>query len=105
LIGNHLQNTWDTKKTGSIPSSEVYNVGGGRNNTISLRELLNFLQEELKKTIRVITQDWRPSDQKYFVSDIGKITRFTGWTPKIAPFEGIRHLITWIKAHLELFME
>ncbi len=105
LISTYLEKVWDPTEKGSIPSSEVFNVGGGSNNTISLNELLHFLQEDLKKSMKVINQDWRPSDQKYFVSDIGKITQFTGWTPKITPFVGIRHLITWIKAHLELFME
>ena len=105
LIAEYLQIVWDPNSTNPIPSSEVFNVGGGGKHTISLNELINFLQEELNKSLNIIKKDWRPADQKYFVSNISKIAQFTGWTPKVSPITGIRHLIAWIKAHLELFME
>lgn len=40
--------------------------------------------------------DWRPSDQKYYVSDYGKFSRVTGWKPKNGTVEGVTKLYEWL---------
>lgn len=75
----------------------VYNIGGGPRNTISLLELLDLLEEETGKKSEVTFSDWRPSDQKVYISDITKAEKELGWEPKTGPNEGIERLIRWVK--------
>ena len=75
----------------------VYNIGGGKENTISLLEFLDILKEEFGKETQIAFSDWRPSDQKVYITDIGKIKRELSWQPTINPPEGIKRLIKWAK--------
>jgi CDP-paratose 2-epimerase len=74
---------------------QVFNVGGGPNNTLSLNELVNILNAG-PRALQVSYSDWRPGDQKVFICDIAKATRLLGWVPKISPKEGIERLSKWI---------
>jgi CDP-paratose 2-epimerase len=40
--------------------------------------------------------DWRPSDQKYYVSDSAKFQKATGWKPLTGTSEGVSALCTWL---------
>ncbi len=84
-------------------SSAVFNIGGGSNNTVSLLELLDLLEELTGKRSRVSFQDWRPSDQKVYISDLEKITRQLGWHPRVSFRQGLSRLIAWVKEQAELF--
>jgi CDP-paratose 2-epimerase len=81
----------------------VYNIGGGPNNTISLREFLVILERETGVRPQVTFADWRPSDQKVYISDISKIQKALGWRPKINPRQGIKLLLQWSKKCKSLF--
>jgi len=74
---------------------QVLNIGGGANFTLSLVELLSQLEGQLKRKIPVSSADWRPADQKVYISDIRKARDRLGWSPKVSPEEGIRRLIQW----------
>lgn len=71
---------------------QVFNIGGGADNAISVNEALKKIGNT-----KVKYADWRPSDQKYYVSDISKITKLTGWTPTISIDEGLEGLKEWVK--------
>lgn len=75
----------------------VYNTGGGAQNTLSLLELLAMLERQTGKTSQVSFCDWRPSDQKVYISNIGKIQRELGWSPKVTPEEGVAKLVEWVR--------
>ena len=81
----------------------VYNIGGGKDNTVSLLEFLNILEEELGKKPKVAFSDWRPSDQKVYISDISKIEKELNWRPKVSYREGIKKLIKWTKENTIFF--
>lgn len=81
----------------------VWNIGGGIANTTSLLEFINFLEKETGKKIKKNFSDWRPSDQKVYISDISKINKELGWKPCIFPENGYRTLITWVKENPVLF--
>ena len=68
---------------------EVFNVGGGFNNTISLLELCD------KWGLKPVFADWRPADQKVFYCDISKAKRILGWEPQIGVEEGLKDLFEW----------
>ncbi len=88
------QNTQKTK-------GKVYNIGGGAKNTMSLLELLKFL-ETLGLKPNYTFDDWRPADQKVYISDVSKAIEFS-WEPKISPEEGVKKLLEWVKENKALF--
>jgi CDP-paratose 2-epimerase len=81
---------------------KAYNIGGGPENTISLLELLNMLEEFGLKP-KYSFGDWRPADQKVYISDIRKAMEFK-WKPQISPREGVKKLLNWIEANKNLFV-
>jgi CDP-paratose 2-epimerase len=84
-------------------AGRVFNVGGGPRNTLSLRELLAVLERLLGRPIPVRYADWRPGDQKIYVSDIRQARRLLGWAPAVDPERGVRRLYAWIRSNPGLF--
>jgi CDP-paratose 2-epimerase len=84
-------------------AGQVYNIGGGHKNQMSLRELLAFLSGLLGRSIPVRYGDWRPGDQPVFVCDIAKARREFGWTPKVGVEEGVKKLYAWVMENKALF--
>jgi len=84
-------------------SGQAFNMGGGRENTISLLELINYLESKTKRKIRYSFQSWRPGDQKVYVSDINKAKRDFGWSPKVSVEDGINRLFDWVTRNRDLF--
>lgn len=91
-----LQNIEKTK-------GQVYNVGGGPDKTLSLLELLDYLEKYFAKKIDRKFTDWRPGDQQVYISDIRKAKAEFGWEPEFSPSEGLQKLISWISANESLF--
>jgi CDP-paratose 2-epimerase len=87
-----------------ISAGQVYNVGGGPKNTISIwREFGPSLERMLKRKIPVLWDDWRPGDQRIYISDIRKAKAHLGWEPKVNIQEGMQLLFTWISENRGLF--
>lgn len=86
-------------------SGRIYNVGGGPDNTLSLNELLNMLEEKLGKKIPVKHDKWRPGDQKVFVADIRKVENELGWKPETSVEDGVYKLARWVMENMEIFEE
>ena len=84
---------------------EIYNIGGGPNNTMSLLVLLNKLEELLAKKIAYSFSDWRAGDQKVYVSDISKAKNDFGWEPNISKKQGVEKLLIWVKDNKDLFKD
>lgn len=83
---------------------QVFNIGGGRKNTISIwLEFKPILEKLLGKKIETTNGDWRPGDQPVFISDIRKANKLLNWAPKVGAEEGISRLFTWVKENLDLF--
>lgn len=83
---------------------QVYNIGGGEKNTISIwYELHPLLEELFGQKISVKFSNWRPGDQKIFVSDIRKAGKDFGWKPETSVREGVKRLYVWVKENKNLF--
>jgi CDP-paratose 2-epimerase len=85
------------------PRPGTYNIGGGRENMISLLESIELISAILNKKLKIKFGVERLGDLKYFVCDIKKAKKYLGWTSKVRPREGIKRLIIWIKENRELF--
>jgi len=88
LQGRRLLSKGDIK-------GEVFNVGGGFKNTISLLELCEKWGVEKDK---LIFEDWRPSDQKVFYCDTRKAREILGWEPQVGLQKGLEELFQWTKS-------
>ncbi len=84
-------------------AGEAFNMGGGTSNTLSLLELLDYIQNARGIKIPTSFADWRPGDQKVFVCNIDKAQRLLDWTPEIRVQDGVLHLIEWVNANPQLF--
>jgi CDP-paratose 2-epimerase len=78
-------------------AGNVFNIGGGINNSSSLLELFSFLEKELDIRMAYKQLPPRESDQRVFVADIRKAKKLIGWQPLISKDEGIRKMIEWVK--------
>ena len=87
----------------SSVSGQAFNIGGGPANTLCLRDLLGFLEEELNITLTPRTGATRPGDQPVFVCDIRKADELMGWAPQIGVSDGVRNLIRWVRENRDLF--
>jgi len=82
---------------------EVFNIGGGPINTLSLLELIRLLEKLANKKIGLNYSGWRPSDQKVYISNISKAKEKLNWTPKVNPAVGVRKLVGWVQENRSLF--
>jgi CDP-paratose 2-epimerase len=74
---------------------QAFNIGGGLENSMSLLELLLFLEKRLNLKLNYTHLPWRQSDQKFFVADNSKAERLIHWTPRKSKEQGIEDTITW----------
>jgi len=79
----------------------VFCMGGGYRNVITLNGLIVMLGELLNKDIKVQYDDSRPHDQHDYVSDIMKAETLLEWEPIMKPFEGINRLTKWANRNLD----
>lgn len=81
---------------------EVFNIGGGPENTVSLIEIIRMIEEKTGQQISVSFEDWRRGDQFYYVSDTSKFTEMTGWKAEYSVEEGVNELMEWLCEHRNL---
>ena len=77
-------------------SGQAFNIGGGADNTISLLNLLQLIRETYGEAPAVRYEDWRPGDQRYYVSDTRKFEAATGWAAATDAAQGIERLAHWL---------
>ncbi len=88
----------------SVTAGQVYNIGGGPANTMSIwDEFGSLLEQLLECPIPVEYSDWRPGDQPVYISDIRKAEQQLGWYPRNSVKDGVTKLYTWVRDHMELF--
>ncbi len=78
-------------------AGEIFNIGGGMENSYSLLELFADLEAQTGHPMRYRRLPWRLGDQKVFVADVAKARRILGWSPKVHKAEGIRRMLEWTR--------
>lgn len=84
-------------------SSKVFNIGGGKQNSFSLLEIIEIIEKITGRKVKYQFDRWRPGDQKVFISDNSAIKKEINWKPKISGVDGVKKLINWIKRNPEFF--
>lgn len=82
---------------------QIFNIGGGPGNTLSILELIGYLEQKIGRPIPHSFDDRRPGDQPCYVSDISKARAILGWEPTIAKEQGLDQLLEWTREHLDEF--
>jgi CDP-paratose 2-epimerase len=100
-----LLNAYDAAiKKIDVVRGQVFNLGGGPQNTMSIwTEFGPLLEKLLGRPVPVRRGDWRPGDQKVFVADIRKAGRDLGWQPQVGVEQGVGRLFEWVKENRNLF--
>lgn len=78
-------------------SGQIYNIGGGMENSLSLLELFQMLETLTDCPLRFEHLPWRTGDQKVFVADINKAIRDFEWQPTVSKADGIQEMLEWSK--------
>lgn len=77
-------------------AGEVFNIGGGISNSLSLLELFNLLSELLEiPSLSYRVTPRRTSDQDCFIANIQKAERLLRWAPSVSSREGIMLMLQW----------
>ena len=81
-------------------AGQAFNLGGGPANAISLTRLVALLGQETGAGPAVAFHDWRPGDQRYYVSDRRRIDQALGLPPPRGWREGVADLVAWFRGAL-----
>lgn len=65
-----------------VTAGQVYNVGGGPANSVSLLEVIDEIEGVIGKKIQFQLQRSRPGDQLFYITDFEKLREHTGWVPR-----------------------
>jgi len=77
---------------------QAFNVGGGFENSLSLLELFALLEQIVSVKLTYTQLPVRESDQRVFVSDLGKAKQLLNWQPLVSAQEGVAHMVEWVSA-------
>ena len=83
-------------------SGRVFNAGGGRDISVSLRELTALCREASGNEVE-IGSDARTSavDVPLYISDNARVTDALGWRPTITPAQIIGGIVAWVRDDME----
>lgn len=82
------------------PINEVYNVGGGPSNVVSLRECTELCEKMTGNSLKIKTDpEPRWADQMLYISEISKVSQKFGWTPKRDPVEALSDIFSWVESN------
>jgi CDP-paratose 2-epimerase len=77
-------------------SGRAFNIGGGPANTASLLDVIDLIRR-LHGHCELEFYDWRPSDQRYYVSDTTRFQNATGWRPHVDVATGVTRMFEWLQ--------
>jgi CDP-paratose 2-epimerase len=86
----------------SLPghAGEVFNVGGGLERSVSLRELSRLCAQRTGAPLEPASRpETHPSDIPYYVTDNREVSERWGWQPRRSVEETLDHILAWLGDH------
>jgi len=77
-------------------SGRAFNLGGGCDNAVSLRTLLDYISRLLSHDVAIRNEEWRAGDQRYFVADTRALQAELGVKPRVSWPNGVARLAQWL---------
>jgi CDP-paratose 2-epimerase len=65
----------------NVTAGQIYNIGGGMENTVSLLELIEEIEQLTGSHMQYVLDERRPGDQLVYITDYGKMQKATAWKP------------------------
>ena len=87
----------------SLASGTIYNMGGSSKNTLSLIELLSYIEERTGAPVEYSVAPARPGDQLVYISDTTKAEHELNWKPRIGCDKGLQLLYDWVNRNKHEF--
>ena len=87
----------------STTAGQVYNIGGGPGNAISLLELVSAIERSLHIRVKYRFRPARPGDQPIYITDFSKFTGHTQWHPELRLDQTIDEISQWYNANRPVF--
>jgi CDP-paratose 2-epimerase len=84
-------------------AGQIYNIGGGQQNTISLLELMDRMEQLTGVPTNRTFGNQRAGDQLIYITDHGKFSRHTGWQPRVSLDGIVNGICNWYRSHHQLF--
>lgn len=83
-------------------NGDIFNVGGGKEISLSLQEMTTLCQEITGNKIPIAeVPENRAADIRIYITDNSKVTAKTGWKPEISTKQIFEEIHTWIKENEE----
>jgi len=86
-----------------LAGGSIYNMGGSSQNTLSLLELISYMEERTGTAIEYTLAPPRPGDQLVYISDTSKAERELNWKPRVSSAQGLKLLFDWVQANKHEF--
>jgi CDP-paratose 2-epimerase len=103
IFVSDVVNAYDAFVRNKSSKGDVFNLGGGKENSISIIEALDGIAKLTSKKSTVSYSNWREGDQKVYISDTSKTKAKLGWSPIVTVDVGMAKLINWTRANIDLF--
>lgn len=88
-----------------VTAGQVYNVGGGIENSVSLLELIREIKQSTGRQLDYVQDERRPGDQLFYITDYRKLQTHTGWKPEIELKQTLKLLRTFWEENQEVFVQ
>lgn len=89
---------WEIKHVDQV-HNQIFNVGGGLANSVSLAELTSLCEDITGNKIHISSDsENRPGDIPVFITDNTKINAISHWEPKIGIKQLLQEVYDWIEA-------
>ena len=91
----------------NLPScaGQIYNIGGGAENAVSLLELMQLISTSTGKALHVSFAPGRTGDQPAYVTDYAKLHGHTGWRAITSLAETLSKMQRWLQNKPALVQE
>ena len=83
-------------------AGQIYNIGGGAENSVSLLELIEQVAKLTGERLVYDFDGQRAGDQLFYVTDHSKFSRDTGWRPQTEVDEILGSIYRWYRSHRHL---
>jgi CDP-paratose 2-epimerase len=77
-------------------AGRAFNLGGGPARAVTLLEVIDLIATLTGRQPDVQFDDWRPGDQRFYVSNTAAFEDATGWHACVGVEQGVRALYDWL---------
>ncbi len=79
---------------------DIFNVGGGKENSASLFELTTLCKKLTGNKVKISSENKnRKGDIRLYISDNAKVTKATGWKPKTSVENTLKSIYEWVRSN------